>query len=151
MNNDDVERMLGGIKPPRPSQPMHQDELKIPLLRYRQSSKAGLWLLVFPAIAAVTTLLKHELALSSPLVDGLRRGIAAVDGNPVLTFLVPITFIGLPCAAMIMNLLACSHVAVARERREALITIKYRPANILVFLLSFAMLVFFLLPDAMSF
>ena len=151
MKKEDVEKMLSGINPPKPEQITHQEELKIPLLSYRRSSKAGLWLLILPVIVALTYILKHELAISSTILNGIGSFIAAVDGNPVLTYLIPVIFVGLPCAAMIINLLAFFHFTLVRERKELLVTIKFRPVNIGVFLFSFAILVFFLLPDRMSF
>lgn len=151
MKKEDVEMMLGGIDPPKPEQITHQEELKIPLLRYKRSSKAGLWLLILPIIVAVTSILKHELAISSTFLHGIGSFIAAVDGNPVLSFLIPVIVIGLPCTAMIMNLLAFCHFTLLRERKELLVTMKYRPVNIGIFLFSFAILVFFFLPDVLSF
>lgn len=151
MKKEDVEMMLSGINPPKPEQIAHQQELKIPLLSYKRSSKAGLWLLILPVIAAITYILKHELAISSTFLNGIGNFIAAVDGNPILSFLIPVILIGLPFTAMIINLLACSHFTLVRERKELLVTVKYRLANIGIFLVSFAILVFFLLPDRMSF
>jgi hypothetical protein len=151
MKNEDVEKMLSGMNPPKPEQITHQEDLKIPLLRYKRSSKAGLWLLILPMIVAVTAVLKHVLAISSPFVNGIGSFIAAVDGNPVLSFLIPVIVIGLPCTAMVINLLAFSHVALVKERKELLVTIKYRPVNIGIFLFSFAILVFFFMPDVLSF
>lgn len=151
MKNEDVERMLSRTDPPKPEQITHQEELKIPLLSYKRSSKAGLWLLILPVIVAITYILKRDLAISSAFLNGMGSFLAAVDGNPVLSFLIPSVFIGLPCAAMIMNLLAFSHFTFMRERKELLVTIKYRPVNIGIFLFSFAVLVFFLLPDRLSF
>jgi hypothetical protein len=151
MKKDDLENILSGIDPPKPEQIAHQEELKIPLLRYKRSSKAGLWLLILPIIVAVTSILKHELAISWTFVSGIGSFIAAVDGNPVLTFLIPVVAIGLPGTAMVMNLLAFCYFARVRERKELLVTIKYRPVNIAIFLFSFAILVFFFTPDALSF
>jgi len=151
MKKEDVETMLSGIDPPKPEQLTHQEELKIPLLRYKRSSKAGLWLLILPIIVAITSILKHELAISSTILNGIGSFIAAVDGNPVLTFLIPVIVLGLPCTALVMNLLAFSHFTFVRERKELLVTIKYRPVNIGIFLFSFAILVFFFMPDVLSF
>ena len=52
---------------------------------------------------------------------------------------------------MVINLFAFSHFALVKERRELLITIKYRPVNIGIFLFSFAILVFFFMPDVLAF
>lgn len=151
MKDDDIESMLDGINPPKTEQITHQEELKIPLLRYKRSSKAGLLLLILPLIVALISLLKRELGLSSPLLKSIGGLIAAVDGNPVLTVLIPLVVLGLPFAAIIMNMLAFSHFAYVRERKELLITLKYRPLNIGVVLFAFALLLFFFLPDVLSF
>ena len=147
MNNDDIDAELGGIDPPHPERIAHQRELKIPLLSYRRSSRAGLWLLVLPGIYAVIWTLKHEAALSSPFLDALQRFYAAVDHHPVFTYSIPLIFAGLPLLAMVINLLAICHFLYVRDEKEFLITVKIRPLNIALFLLSFAVLVFFLLPD----
>ena len=151
MKKDDIDSMLERVDPPKPERIAHQEELKLSLLRYRRSSKVGLWLLVLPVIVGITHVLKQELALSSGFLDGIRGVLAAIDSHPVFTVLIPIIFFGLPCAAMILNFLAVSHFALEKERKELLVTIRYRFVNIAVFLISFAVLVFFLLPDMMSF
>lgn len=151
MKEDDVETMLSGIDPPKPELIALREDLKIPLLSYRRSSKVGLWLLILPIIVAVTSLLKHEFSISWTFVNGIGNIIAAVDGNPILSFLIPLVVLGLPCTAMVVNLLAFSHFAFVRERKELLVTIKYRPVNMGIFVFSFAILVFFFMPDVLSF
>jgi len=151
MKKEDVDTMLGGMDLPHPEHIKHQQELKIPLLSYKRSSRAGLWLLVVPVIVAITFLLKYELGIFFPFLNGIQNFFAAVDRNYYLTYFIPVIFMGLPLLAMIINLLAFCHFTHMREKQELLITIKYRPLNIAVFLFSFAILVFFLLPDRLSF
>jgi hypothetical protein len=52
---------------------------------------------------------------------------------------------------MTLNFLAICHFTAIKEKKELLIIIKNRPVNIAVFLIAFAILVFFLLPDRLSF
>ncbi|MGB8195111.1 MAG: hypothetical protein WCF67_24460 [Chitinophagaceae bacterium] len=151
MKNEDVENMLTHMQMPDTEKIMQPRELKIPFLSYKKSSKAGLWLLLVPLIFAVTLLLKTELGLNAAYLDFVRRFFAAIDDNPVLTYLIPVIFIGLPLAAMIINALAICHFQQNKKAKELLITIKYRPVNIAIFLFSFALLVFFLLPDKLAF
>lgn len=151
MKKEDIDTVLGGMDLPTPEQIKHQQELKIPLLGYKRSSKVGLWLLLLPVIVAVTVILKYELGISSPALDPIHQFFAAVDRNPFLTYLIPLVFAGFPLLAMTMNLLAICHFIHARERREFLITIKLRPLNIALFLFSFVVLVYFFLPDRLSF
>ncbi len=151
MKKEDVDTMLSGIDPPHPENITHQQELKIPLLSYKRSSRAGLWLLVLPVIYAMTWVLKYEVVISSPFLDTIQHFFAAVDRNPVFTYFIPLIFVGLPFLAMMMSLLAFCHFTHVREKKEFLITVKIRPLSIALFLFSSAIFVFFLLPDRLAF
>lgn len=151
MKNEEVENMLSRIQTPDTEKIVQPPELKIPLLSYKKSSKAGLWLLLLPLIFAVTLFLKTQLGVQAGYLDLVRKFFAAIDDNPVLTYLIPLIFIGLPLTAMIINALAICHFQQNKNAKELLITIKYRPLNIAIFLFSFALLVFFLLPDKLAF
>ena len=151
MKKEDVDKMLSGMDLPDPEKIKHQQELKIPLLSFKRSSKAGLWLLVVPVIFAITVILKYELGIFSSFLDIIQSFFAAIDRNKFLTYLIPVIFTGLPLLAMIINLLAFCHFTLIKEKKELLVTIKYRPLNIAVFLFSFAIFTFFLLPDKLSF
>ena len=151
MKKEDVDNLLNSMELPDPENIQHQQELKIPLLSFKKSSRAGLWLLVLPMIVTITVILKYELGIFSSFLDLIRSFFAAIDKNQFLTFLIPVIFIGLPLTAMIINLLAFCHFTFNRTTKELLVTIKYRPFNIGVFLFAFAIIVFFLLPDRLSF
>jgi len=151
MKNEDVENILSRMQVPEPENIMQHPELKIPLLSYKKSSKAGLWLLLLPLIVAVTIVLKTVFGVESNYINLVRKFFGAIDNNVVLTYLIPLIFVGLPLIAMIINLLAICHFQQNNKARELIITIKYRAFNIVIFLVSFAILVFFLLPDKLSF
>ena len=151
MKKEDVDKMLSGMGVPVIENIKHQQELKIPLLSFKRSSRAGLWLLVVPVVVAVTFLFKYVLGIYSPLIDGIRKFFDAIDSNQFLTYLIPVIFIGFPFTAMIINLLAFCHFTFIKGKKELVITVKYRPVNIAIFLFSFATIVFFLLPDKLSF
>ena len=151
MKREGVDNMLSGMDLPNPENIKHEQELKIPLLRFKRSSRAGLWLMVLPVIFAFTVVLKYELGISSTFLDIIGSIITAVDKNQFLTYLIPVIFVGLPLLAMIINLLAFCHFTYNKATQELLITVKYRPVSILIFLFSFMILIFFLLPDRLSF
>jgi hypothetical protein len=151
MKTKDVEDMLNSVPTPKPEEVMQSTELKIPFLSYKRSSKAGLWLLLLPFTVAAMILVKAELHVQSAYLDLVRKFFSAIDKNVVLTYLIPLVFLGLPVFAMIINLLAICHFQKNNKTKELIITIKYRPFNIIIFLLSFALVVFFLLPDKLSF
>ena len=150
MKNEDVEKMLDRLQTPEPEKLVQHRELKIPILSYRKSSRAGLWLLLVPLIFAITVFLKMEVGIQWRYLDAVRKLFSAIDDHVVLTYLIPLIFLGLPLTAMIINLLAICHFQRDRKSNELLITVKFRPVNIAVFLLSFVLVVYFLLPDKLS-
>jgi hypothetical protein len=150
MKNEDVENMLKSMQIPEPENIMQHRELKMPLLSYKKSSRAGFWLLLLPLTVAVTIVLKIS-GVQSVYIKLVRKFFDDIDKNIVLTYLIPLIFIGLPLVAMIINMLAICHFQQNNKTRELVITIKYRARNIAIFLISFAILIFFLLPDKLSF
>ena len=151
MKNEDVEDMLNSMNIPEPENIIQHHELKIPLLSYKKSSKAGLWLLLLPVTVAVAVFLKSVLGVQSGYINLVHKFFAAIDKNVVLTYLIPLIFVGLPLTAMVINVLAICHFQQNNKTRELIVTIKYRPLNIAIFLISFAVLIFFLWPDKLSF
>lgn len=145
-NDDDK---FAGMEVPQTGNLQHQQELKIPLLSYRKTSRIGLWLLILPLLFIFTVVLKYELGMLSPVLSLFERFFAYISANPILTYLIPLIFVGLPLAAMIINLLAFCHFSKGKDGKELLITVKLRPLNIALFLLSFAVLAYAFLPDAL--
>ena len=151
MKIEDVEESLNRMKVPEPEKIMQPRDLKIPLLSYKKSSKAGLWLLLVPITFALTIVLKIELGIQSQVIDVVRKFFAFIDNHVVLNFLMPVIFMGFPITAMIINFLAFCHFRNNRETKELIMTIKRRPLNIAIFLISFALIIYFLQPDQFSF
>src|SRR5262245_16633297 len=146
MKKDDVDEMLSKMDVPRPEQLKHPQELKMPLLSYKKSSRAGLWLLVVPLTFVLIVFLKYRIGVGSPILNHVEHFFVAIADHTVLTYLIPVIFVGLPLLGMVVNFLAICHFKSDKETRELHVTIKYRPLNILVFLLSFAVLVYAFLP-----
>ncbi len=150
MKQDAFENMMDNLDRPQPENIMDPAALKIPLLRYQRSSRAGLWLLVVPVIFAITVVVK-SLGVKAGYANAIHHFFATLNNHPILTYLIPLLFVGLPLVAMIINFLSICHFQQDHKRKELLVTIKYRPLNIAIFLMAFAVLVFFLLPDKLAF
>ena len=151
MKKDEMEKMLSSMEIPKPENTMSHGDLKIPLLSFKRSSRAGLWLLIVPLTFAITVFLRSELGIRSGYLNFIHKFFAAINNNNVLTYLIPVIFVGLPLLAMILNFLAICHFQQNKKMKELIVTIKYRPLNIAIFLFSFAILIFFLLPDKLAF
>jgi hypothetical protein len=151
MKNEDVENMLKNMQVPEPENIMQTKELKIPLLSYRKSSRAGIWLLLVPMVVAIAAILKTETGIQARYLEFVRRIFTSINDNSILTYLIPVIFIGLPLVTMVINFLAICHFKNDVKSKELIITIKRRPLNIVIFLVSLGLLIFFLLPDKLAF
>jgi hypothetical protein len=151
MKENEAENILKNINVPQPENIMGASDFKIPFLSYKKSSRAGLWLLIVPFTVALTIFLRMELSIKSGYFNFVQKFFAEIDNNNVLTYLIPLIFIGLPVLAMVLNFLAICHFQRDRKMKELIVTIKYRPLNIVIFLLSFALLIYFFLPDRLAF
>lgn len=149
MKHTNDETPFDGLKLPDPGMPGHQQELKVPLLRYKRSSWAGVWLLVLPLSFFLTAFVKYRFGASFFVSDGIGQFFDYLSGHPFLNYLIPIIFLGLPLVAMVFNGMAICHFASLKENRELLITIKCRPFNMAVFLISFVVFVWAFMPDAL--
>ena len=141
--------MLSKLDVPRPEHVKHPQELKIPLLSYKKSSRVGLWLLALPLTFPLVAFLKYRVGIVSSALDAIERFFVRIADHSVLTYLIPVIFVGLPLLVMALNLLAFCHFASDRDTRALVVTIKYRPLNIILFLLAFAVLAYAFLPDAL--
>lgn len=149
MEKKKVDEILSNIDVPQTDNIKHHNEFKIPLLSYKKSSSVGLWLLIVPVVYIITFILKYEFELYKTFLDSVESVFTAVSANTFLTYLIPIIFVGTPLFVMIINLLAFSHYMADKTKKELIVTIKYRPLNIVLFLFSFAILIFAFLPDTM--
>ncbi|KAB2922286.1 MAG: hypothetical protein F9K22_12020 [Bacteroidetes bacterium] len=148
MNTNEVDDMLTNLSTPSPDASGPQQELKIPLLSYRRSSRAGWWLLALP-LTFITAALLKRLGTPLPGADAVTGMYRTIEGHAVLTYLVPVIFLLLPLASMVITLLSFVHVSRPAGAGELVITLKYRPMALLIFLVSFALLVYVLTPDAL--
>src|SRR4051812_7817742 len=103
MKDNEVESILSRMDLPEPEKIVRQDNFKIPLLSYKKSSRAGLWLLIIPFVVALTIFLKVEFGMKSGYFNFVQKFFASIDNNNVLTYLIPLLFVGFPLLAMILN------------------------------------------------
>ncbi len=149
MKKEEVDSLLSKLDVPHPEHLEHPQELKMPLLGYKKSSRAGLWLLALPVTFLLAAYLKYRVGAVSSAVDAFERVFDSIADHAVLTYLIPLIFVGLPLLVMAINLLAICHFSSDRDTKALVVTIKFRPLNIVVFLIAFAVLVYAFLPDAL--
>ena len=119
----------------------HQEILKIGLMNSRKSARIGIVFILIPMLLIVIAFLKIKLLIHWDFFTRLNQYVSNQNQTSVFSWISHIIFIGLPILAIIINLLAITHFYIDKQNKELTITIRYRLKNLIVLLLSVALLV----------
>jgi len=119
----------------------HQEILKIGLMNSRKSARIGIVFILIPMLLIVIAYLKIKLLIHWDFFTRLNQYVSNQNQTSVFSWISHIIFIGLPILAIIINLLAITHFYIDKQNKELTITIRYRLKNLIVLLLSVALLV----------
>ena len=119
----------------------HQEILKIGMMNSRKSARIGIIFILIPMLLIVIAYLKIKLLIHWDFFTRLNQYVSNQNQTSVFSWISHIIFIGLPILAIIINLLAITHFYIDNHNKELTITIRYRLKNLIVLLLSVALLV----------
>lgn len=140
---NDFENKMENLKTPDADFIKHQDILKIGFMNARKSSRIGLVFVVVPAIVLVIVFIKLRFLMSINFSATFNSITNKTVGVEYMKWLIPTAFLVLPLLAAVVNLLAISHFYINRKTKELIITIQYRIVNVMVLLISLAIIVIF--------
>ena len=118
----------GSIQPPK--------EIKLAILNARRSAWVSVWFIVLPLIFFLAMIMKHEFNIDLGILLIIANMITALDSSPQTKWLEIIILAGLPAIAVAMNALAITYFAYERISRSLLITIKLKPVNLAIIIIS---------------
>ena len=119
----------------------HQEILKIGMMNSSKSARIGIVFILIPMLLIVIAYLKIKLLIHWDFFTRLNQYVSNQNQTSVFSWISHIIFIGLPILAIIINLLAITHFYIDKQNKELTITIRYRLKNLIVLLLSVALLV----------
>jgi len=119
----------------------HQEILKIGMMNSSKSARIGIVFILIPMLLIVIAFLKIKLLIHWDFFTRLNQYVSNQNQTSVFSWISHIIFIGLPILAIIINLLAITHFYIDKQNKELTITIIYRLKNLIVLLLSVALLV----------
>ncbi len=145
MENKKFEEQLENLQTPQVNDIRHQQSLKVNLLNARKSSRIGIVFITLPCLFLFGVFMKYFLGVQFPVFTALEDAMANLDKTPFLKWISPVLLVGLPLLAIIINTLAITHFYRDKQRKELLITIKYRLLNISILIISICIVAIFIL------
>ena len=121
----------------------HKRQLKLTLFDAKKSAALAVWLVAVPCFFLLAVFMKYFFRLDLHIFTIVEEFAASIDR----TFHFPasvILLVGFPLAAVAINMLSILHVAIDRDRRELLTTIKLKWINIAFVLLGVGIVGIFL-------
>jgi hypothetical protein len=140
MKNEEFEEQLDKLKTPGVDQLRHQQFLKVTLLNAKRSSRIGIAIIIIPCLFIMGQFLRHWFGISFKPVQGMEAWMSKLDDIPTLKWVFPFILIGLPLISVAINALSVLHFYLDRSRKEMLITVKWKPLNLLVLFVSILIL-----------
>jgi len=138
---NDFEDKLENLTTPNADFVKHQEVLKIGMLNARKSARIGLIFILTPLLLIVLVYLKMKLLIQWDFFTKLQQFVTNQNQTLSMSWVSHILFLGLPILAILLNLLAITHFYVDKQKKELIITIRYRLKNLIVLLVSAVLLV----------
>ena len=145
MKNTEFEKQLEDLQTPETDNIKHQQLLKITILNAKKSSQIGIVFIIIPCLFLLGVFIKYKLGLDFKIFTALEDLMVKLDKSFYLKWIAPLLLVGLPLISIVINSLAITHFYWDKVKKELLITIKYRLANIMLLVISIGIAAVFVL------
>jgi len=133
MNDDTIENLT------IPDPGIHPNKgFMIAMANSKRSAALGVWMVVAPLFFLFGVLMKYFFHVDLKVLNIMEEFFASMDRNPVMHWLSPVLFMIFPLVSVAMNAMAMMNVQWNAGQRQAVVTIKIRPVNLLLLLVSLA-------------
>ncbi|HEY8927588.1 MAG TPA: hypothetical protein VIM55_00255 [Mucilaginibacter sp.] len=149
-NKDEFLKKMENLQVPAASPHHHPKMVKMAILNAERSAALGVWLIIVPCYFLFCVCMYYYFHLKMGWFGSMLMLITGLDKTPGIDFIAPVIFFVLPVVCIIINLLAITHASYQKidpeksKVREFSFTLKIKPWNILLILLSLAVLFVFL-------
>jgi len=140
---NDFENRMENLQTPDTDFVKHQEIFKIGLMNARKSSRIGLVFIIIPAIVILIAYIKLHFLLSVDFTSTFQSITNKTEGMSYIRWLFPTVFLVMPLLAAVINILALSYFYVNKKTKELIIIIQYRLKNLIVLIVSLAIIVAF--------
>ncbi len=140
----DFEKKIEKIKIPNIEVPLHQKEFRTVLLNTKKTAWLGSILIVFPLLFLLGLFFKDHLNLDLKIITFIYDWISAQDrmyqNTSLLNWIIRLFFILGPILAIIINLLAITHLRYEKNMNEVVLSVKIRWFNLSIITLCFGII-----------
>jgi hypothetical protein len=151
-DKDDFLKQMENLQVPDINPTEHPKMVKMAILNAERSAALGLWLIVVPCYFLFCVFMYYfsHIRVGTSWFAAMFKLMESLEKTPGIAFLGPIILVVLPIICIIINALAITHVKVEQidpqrsERKEFNFTIKLKLWNILLILLSLAIVLIFI-------
>lgn len=149
-NNDDFLQQMENLKVPDVNPSQHQNTVKMAIMNAERSAALGVWLVAVPCYFLLCVFMFYFFHLRMGWFAAMFTLMSGLAKTPFIDFLGPIVLFFLPIICIIINVLSILHVQVRhidpsrRKVKELSITLKIKRWNILLILISLAIVFVFI-------
>jgi hypothetical protein len=149
-NEDEFLKQMEDLKVPAVEAPQHPEMVKMAIMNAERSAALGVWLIVVPCYFLLCVFMYYFFHLHLGWFAAMFTLMSSLDKTPYIDFLGPVILVVLPIICIIINALAITHVQVKKKGpgqnkiKEFTITIKIKLWNIVLILLSLAVVCTFI-------
>ncbi len=133
---EDMAKPTGAVKPPV--------EIKLAIINAQRSAVLGIWFIIVPCYFLLCVFMYYYFHVEFGIFGSMFEMLLMLDKDPYMWILGPILLIGLPLISIILNALAITHFSFDRNEKILAISIKFRWMNIILLLISFAIVCAFI-------
>ena len=150
MKDDEFLKKMENLKVPEINPTGHPEQVKMAILNASRSAALGVWLIIVPCYFLLCVFMYYFSHIHLGWFVAMFKLMQGLEKTQFNSFLGPIILVVLPIVCIVINFLAIVHVSVDRpdtERpnvREKKVTLMVKPVNILLILLSLAIVFVFL-------
>ncbi len=145
MEEDEFINKMDNLEKPGFSSKLPNKKLKLAIVNSKKSAAIGVWFLVAPFYFLLMIFMKYYFDINLHVIDIFEDFIASMNRSLLTKFIPPLFFVVLPIAGIIMNLLSIMYLEYDKERKQLNISIKLKSLNILLIILSSAIVSIFAL------
>ena len=143
-------KQMENLKVPDIDPALHPERVKMAIMNAERSAVLGVWLIVVPCYFLLCVFMYYLFHVNGSWFGAMFTLMSGLNKTPYIDFLGPLILFVLPMVCIVINALAITHVQVRKpiaerpQAKEFNLTIKVKRFNILLILLSLAVVFTFL-------
>jgi len=143
-------KQMENLQVPEIDPRQHPEMVKMAIMNAERSAALGVWLIVVPCYFLFCVFMYYFFHINAGWFGSMFKLMESLEKTPYIDFLGPLILVVMPIVCIVINALAITHVRVQKHGpqqskvREFTITIKIKIWNILLILLSLAVVCIFI-------